>query len=81
MVQKVLFPGYTENRQSRAIKYQLLGEQTALALPELTNDAEDSIPIGLYAFWSERDGKATSRPETFRIIKPIVPLELDEALR
>jgi hypothetical protein len=63
------------------VKYRLLGEQSMVTLPQLTNDAQDTIPIGLYSFWSERDGKATSRPENFRIIKPAVPIEIEEVLR
>jgi hypothetical protein len=60
------------------IKYRLLGEQATLALPQLTNNAEDIIPIGLYTFWSERDGSTTSKPETFRVIKQTVAIEIEE---
>lgn len=62
------------------IKYRLVAEQQMLALPQLTNNAEDTVSIGLYSFWSERDGNATSKPETFRIIKPIVVIEIEEVL-
>jgi hypothetical protein len=60
------------------IKYRLLGEQATLALPQLTNNAEDTVPIGLYTFWSERDGSASSKPERFRVIKQTVAIEIEE---
>jgi hypothetical protein len=66
-------------RPGARIKYRLAGEDMILALPQLTNNADDTIPIGLYYFWAERAGKATSQPEPFRVISPTVPIDIEEA--
>ena len=65
-------------RPGARIKFRLYGNEEVLALPRLTNDAEDTVPIGLYVFWAERDGKASSKPEPFRVIKPDLVIDIEE---
>lgn len=63
------------------IKCQLIGTQSVLTLPQLTNNAQDKIPIGFYFIWAERGDKVTSQREQFRIIQPKVILDVEEVLR
>jgi hypothetical protein len=60
------------------IKFRLVGKDAVISLPQVTNNAEDTIPIGLYYFWAERNAKATSKPETFRVIKAVVQIDIQE---
>jgi hypothetical protein len=68
-------------RPGARILYRLIGEEDATALPQLTNHADESIPIGIYYFWSERDGRATSERERFVVIRSHVRLDIEERPR
>jgi hypothetical protein len=60
------------------IKYHLIGVETVTAIPQLTNNAKDTLPIGLYWFWSERAGNSTSKPVPIRVIRPVVAIDIEE---
>ncbi|TAT71036.1 hypothetical protein [Rhizobium ruizarguesonis] len=61
------------------IRYKLVGGGFPTeAMARLTNASDDSLPIGIYEFWSERAGVETSAHLSLRIIKPKVTVDLEE---
>jgi hypothetical protein len=66
-------------RPGARIYYQLIGREDAHAIGQLTNHADDDLPIGLYFIWAERDGSATSsKVIPFRVIKEVEPIDIEE---
>lgn len=65
-------------RPGARIRYKLIGENEVGAFAQLSNAAKDDLRIGIYLIWAERGGSVTSAPMQLRIIKPHVPIELEE---
>jgi hypothetical protein len=70
---------HTKEPGARVV-YRLIGGGDSLQLNELTNHAEDDIPVGLYFVWAERNGHVTS-PKTakFKIIQTRTSIDLEES--
>ena len=61
------------------VLFRLIGRSAAQRMPQLTNDAFEEMPIGLYQIWLERNGVATSSTsDVFRIIRRQVEVDLVE---
>jgi hypothetical protein len=61
------------------VLFRLIGRSATQRMPQLTNDAFEDMPIGLYQIWSERNGIATSSTsDVFRIIRRQVEVDLVE---
>ena len=61
------------------VLFRLIGRTAAQRMTQLTNDAFEEMPIGLYQIWSECNGVATSSTsDVFRIIRRQVEVDLVE---
>jgi len=68
----------TKNAGAR-VWYRLIGGDDSHQINQLTNHAEDDIPVGFYFVWAERSGRPTSsKTSVFRIIKSKATVELEE---
>jgi hypothetical protein len=67
-------------RPGARVRYRLIGQTDSMQFNQLTNQAEDKIPIGLYFVWSERGGRPTSSETAkFRIIQAKTRVDLEES--
>jgi hypothetical protein len=59
--------------------YRLIGGDDSHQINQLTNRAEDDIPVGFYFVWAERSGRLTSsKTGVFRIIRAKATVDLEE---
>ncbi len=59
------------------IRYRLLCKSEAETAALKTNDALETLPIGLYFVWAERNGQPSSK-HRYRIVEERKPLDIPE---
>jgi hypothetical protein len=62
------------------IKFRLISRDLYQTFPQLTNATEDSLPLGFYHIWAERNEvRTSSNTIIFRVVKADLTIDLEEA--